>query len=241
MRALLPRSVFALTRAIWTRCNELALNIETMSQSTAPAEGSEPKRPWYRAEFSPRTKHDDGTCYHSPDYWYVYGIVRGLKPGPEDVFYDIGSGKGRVICVMARKQVRKCVGVELFEPLCETARWNAKRLRGRRSPIEIICEDAAKADLSDGTVYFMYNPFGPDTMREVLRNIEASLLTNPRRITVVYYNALLEALLDEQSWLGKYSGFSLGNGARVSIWRNRPVAKTVSASGTCPAESLPAS
>src|SRR5258708_3924112 len=112
----------AVIRAIWTKCNELALNIETMAQSTATNEGSNPKRPWYRAECSPRAKHDDGTCYHSPNYWFVYKAMRALTPGPDDVFYDLGAGKGRIVCVMSRKRVRKCVGIELFESLCETAR-----------------------------------------------------------------------------------------------------------------------
>jgi SAM-dependent methyltransferase len=222
--------VVALIRVIWTKCNELALNIETMAQSTTTTGGLTSKRPWYRAEFSQRAKHDDGNCYHSPDYWYIYKIGRVLKPGPEDIFYDLGSGKGRIICVMARRQVRKCIGVELFESLCEKARRNVEHVRGRRSPVEIVCEDAAKANLSDGTIYFMYNPFGIETMRDVLYNIQLSLLKNPRRVTIVYHNALLEAVLDEQSWLEKLSCFSLGNGARVTIWANRRGANPVSSS-----------
>ena len=30
-------------------------------------------------------------------------------------------------------------------------------MRGRKAPIEIVCEDAVHADLSDGTVYCMFN------------------------------------------------------------------------------------
>jgi precorrin-6B methylase 2 len=238
LQTLLLRDVLARTRAIWTECNELALNIETRARATDPTEGSKPGRPWYRAELSQSAKHDDGNCYQSPDYWYVYRVARLLNPGPEDVFYDLGSGKGRIVCVMARKRMRKCVGVELNERLCETARRNGGRVRGRHSPIEIICADVANADLSDGTIYFMYNPFGSDTMREVLKSIEISLWKNPRRVTIVYHNALLEALLDEQSWLEKSNCFSLANGARVSIWKNIPEVNAVSAVGICTREHL---
>lgn len=164
--------------------------------------------------------YDDGIVYASPDYWYVYRIARMLKPGPEDVFYDLGSGKGRILCVMARKCLQKCVGVELFEPLCETARRNAERLRGRKSSVEVTCEDAAKADVSDGTIYFMFNPFGPETMRDVLGNIESSLSKNPRHITIVYHNAVYEAVLEESSWLERYQSFQTVSGMRTSFWRN---------------------
>ena len=80
----------------------------------------------------------------------------------------------------------------------------------------------------------LYNPFGLGYDARSSHNIGTPLLKNPRRITIVYHNALLEAVLDEQNWLKKHSCFSLGNGARVSIWRNRLEANPVSASGTCP-------
>lgn len=209
-------------RPLWTSCNELALNIET-TPSSAPSTGNSNRdRAWWRAEFSSQAKHDDGTTYASPDYLYLYKIARILNPSPEDVFYDLGSGKGRMLCVMARKRLRKCVGIELFEPLCQMARRNALRLRGRKSPIEILCEDAAKANLSDGTIYFMFNPFGIDTMRDVLDHIEKSLSENPRHVSIVYHNAFHETALTERSWLEKCRSFKSLQGAAVSIWRNRP-------------------
>ena len=217
---LLRRLVTAV-KPLWTECNELILNIETQESHRVLGVASNSSRPWWRAEFSEKAVHDDGTSYGSPDYWYVRKIVRIAKPGPADVVYDLGSGKGRILCVLARKRVRKCVGVELFEPLCEMARKNAARLRGRKSPIEVICDDAAKADLSEGTIYFMFNPFGPATMRDVIGNIHTSLLYNPRTITVVYYNALYEPVLEAGGWLERYYHFDTAGGLRVSFWRNR--------------------
>jgi precorrin-6B methylase 2 len=87
------------------------------------------------------------------------------------VFYDIGSGMGRIVCAAARKRLRKCTGVEMSEPLCQIARCNAMKLRGRKAPIEIVCGDAPTADLGEGTIYFMFDPFGADTIRDTLENI----------------------------------------------------------------------
>jgi H2-forming N5,N10-methylenetetrahydromethanopterin dehydrogenase-like enzyme len=128
---------------------------------------------------------------------------------------------GRIVCDVARKRVRKCVGVELYEPLCEIAQRNSTRLRGKKSPIEIVCDDAARADLSQGTIYFMFNPFGAETMRDVIANIHESLSENPRAITICYYNAMYEPILAHGGWLEMYYNFTTAGGLRVSFWRNR--------------------
>jgi SAM-dependent methyltransferase len=211
-----------LIKTAWQEYNDRVLNIETGGQAQGRAVTSDPRRPWYLAAPSSGAKHDDGTAYQSPDYWYVYRIARLLEPTPQDVFYDLGSGKGRILCVMARRRLKRCIGIELFDSLCEVARANANRLRGRETSIEIRCEDAARANLADGTIYFMFNPFGAETMSDVLDNIEASLQENPRTITIVYHNAYLDALLEERSWLQKCYSFSTRNGAVVSFWKSRP-------------------
>src|SRR5580704_16649521 len=46
-------------------------------------------------------------------YYLLYRYFRGITLKPDDVFYDIGCGNGRVVCFIARKQVAKVVGVEL--------------------------------------------------------------------------------------------------------------------------------
>lgn len=207
---------------MWIKCNEFVLNIET-EPPRGPAPSSDSTRHWWEGDFSAKAAHNDNYNYACPDYWYVRKIVRLASPRPADVVYDLGSGMGRIVCDFARKRVRKCVGVELFGPLCEIARKNADRLRGRKSRIEIICDDAAKADLSDGTIYFMFNPFGPATMRDVIGNIQRSLSRNPRPITICYYNAMHEPVLEDGGWLEMYYHFHTAGGLRVSFWRNRHV------------------
>ena len=208
-------------KPMWTKCNEFVLNIQTEPPRDSTAISSDPTKRWWRGEFSAKAAHDDNYNYACPDYWYVRKIVKVASPSPTDVVYDVGSGMGRILCVFARQRVRKCVGVELFEPLCEIARKNADRLRGRKSPIEIICDDAARVDMSDGTIYLMFNPFGPETMRDVIENVQRSLSTNPRAITIVYYNALYESVLEVGSWLERYYDFHTAGGLRVSFWKNR--------------------
>jgi len=209
-----------LLRPLWTMLNEVVLNICTISPSTAASTPSDPTRPKWRGPFSQRAKHEDNLGYASPDYWYIRAMARRLKLAREDVFYDIGCGMGRVLCVVAGRRIRKCVGIELLEPLCEKARCNALRLRGRKAPIEIICADAATADLSEGTVYYLFNPFGEDTLRDFLANLETSISRDPRKVTVVYYNSAHESVLKESGWLNKSDEFNTLSGLRVTFWKS---------------------
>ncbi len=140
-----------------------------------------------------------------------------LKIGPEDVFYDIGCGKGRVLCVVARRPIQRVVGIEISESLCEKARENVDRLRGGLCSIEVVCADACDASLIDGTIYFLYNPFGVDTMRHVIDRIHSTLANNPRNIKVVYYNALHTDVLLNAGWLEKYASFLTKTEREVSF------------------------
>ncbi len=203
---------------VWTMLNEVVLNIRTMRPR--PAAGAPPLSSTTRGPFSPTAKHKDNLAYVPHDYWYVRAMARRLKLAREDVFYDIGCGMGRILCVVARRRIRKCVGIELLEPLCQQARRNGLRLRGRKAPIEIICADAARADLSEGTVYYLFNPFGKDTLRDFLANLETSISRDPRKVKVVYYNPIHESVLKASGWLTKFDEFSTWSGVRVTYWKS---------------------
>jgi SAM-dependent methyltransferase len=203
---------------VWTMLNEVVLNIRTMRPR--PAAGTPPLSSTTRGPFSPTAKHVDNLAYVPRDYWYVRAMARRLKLAREDVFYDIGCGMGRILCVVARRRIRKCVGIELLEPLCQKARCNALRLRGRKAPIEIICADAATADLSEGTVYYLFNPFGKDTLRDFLANLETSISRDPRKVKVVYYNPIHESVLQASGWLTKFDEFSTWSDVRVTFWKS---------------------
>lgn len=109
-----------------------------------------------------------------------------LSPEPEDVLYDLGCGKGRIVCWFARKTLKRCVGVEFDAHLSDEARANAASLAGRKTPIEIRTGDASLEDYSDATIITMYNPFGREVMQAVLEKLSVSLDLKPRRLQIIY-------------------------------------------------------
>lgn len=216
-RGDLLKDALSLLKPVWIQANERLLGIQTEPKNVLVPMGN---GLWWQKESGALSQYADGTHYASQDYWNVRKMIRTLKPGPEDVFYDIGSGLGRVVCVMARRPVRKCVGIELYQPLCEMARENAANLRGRRAPIEILCGDAASADLSEGTLYFLFHPFGERTMRSMLENIRQSLGKNPRTIRIAYCVPVLDSLFEQAGWLRKIHQIRLMGGYHASFWQN---------------------
>ena len=143
----------------------------------------------------------DSEVYQSRPYSRIWQFLRPLRFGPTDVFFDIGCGAGRVLCLVARKRISRCVGIELSRTLCDQAFKNAASLRGRRTPVEIVCVDAAFADYDHGTVYFLFNPFGPSTLEEVMKRIYQSIVRNPRNIRIVYLNPIAAHILESCRWL----------------------------------------
>jgi SAM-dependent methyltransferase len=132
-----------------------------------------------------------------------YGVLPLILQyvGAEDVFVDLGCGKGRVILFLAtRCRLRKIIGIEIVPELVQIARRNIAKLT-LLTPVDIIEGDASKADLSEGTVYFMFNPFGEETLLRVLDSIERSLDARPRKIRILYHVPEWAKVLDQTTWL----------------------------------------
>lgn len=213
------KRLLLLSERVWIKLVDLCLNINTVPDGRGGLGDS--SAPYMPTDIPSTRLYADNTPYASPNYLHLWRIRRLLKASPQDVLYDLGCGMGRVICVMARGPTRRCVGIELSPGLCEIARDNAGKLRRRKAVIEIVCGDAAAADLSAGTIYFMFNPFGTATMKQVLASIEVSRSDADRPIAIVYYNAVLAGLLDSCAWLRRIAAFRTFTGRSVIVWGNR--------------------
>jgi SAM-dependent methyltransferase len=168
------------------------------------------------------TDHPDSVHYASMGYSTIRTVLRHLDLRPSDVFVDIGSGKGRVLCCAARTPVRQVVGVELSEALCRQAKTNAERQRGRRAPIAVENMLADQFDYSAATVLFLFDPFGPATLAPVLKRIAED--TRGHEVRIAYANPTHDSVLQEQPWLHDRDFWPRGrNGVEhaVSFYRGR--------------------
>ena len=108
-------------------------------------------------------------------------------------FIDIGSGKGRVLLIAARFPFSRVVGFEHSEQMNEIAASNVRQFLKHYPdivPVELVSGDATRLPLPDGPLLiFLFNPFGPEAVRDFAASVKASYQQNPRKIICIYYNA----------------------------------------------------
>ena len=97
----------------------------------------------------------------------ILHIIEYLRP--TDVFIDLGSGLGEAVILVNLLTRRPATGIEIDPALCAHAHRRAEALR--LDAVTFINADARMADLSTGTVFFMYSPFRGALLRTVLRKL----------------------------------------------------------------------
>lgn len=117
-------------------------------------------------------------------------LVEQLALPKTGSFVDIGCGKGRVLMLAALAGFRNVVGLEFSPELCTIARHNWNRFQSH-TPTSTACEvlevDATQyAFQSDQTVFFLYDPFLPAILEQVIRRIGESLEAHPRKAWLIY-------------------------------------------------------
>jgi Histone methylation protein DOT1 len=140
-------------------------------------------------EYDPVHVHPERVRYEPSGWGFLARGLAGREVTRDDVFVDIGSGKGRVVCQAAQYPFRRVLGVEVSERLNEIARQNVDRILPRLAckHVELITEDAARFDIPDDvTVVYLYYPFTGETFSSVVDKLIASLDRRPRRLTVIY-------------------------------------------------------
>ncbi len=161
--------------------------------------------------------YGDAFKYEPTGYRTLNKIIKYLNLNKDDVFVDYGCGKGRVVFVAATQQLKKVIGVELDKNLADIAKLYIGKLKQNNTPIEILNMDALNFDPGEGTVFFLYNPFGYRSVNAILNKIKDSLITQPRGIRIVYANPAWRIVLDAQDWLEEEKNENMP----FYVWHNR--------------------
>jgi predicted RNA methylase len=157
------------------------------------------------------TKHP-GTFYVPTRARALRYFLNTCEFPPASVFVDLGCGKGQVLLVASRFAFKRVVGVEYTPELCNIATANVQAYRKRHRdavPIDVIEADAAEYEVKpDENVFYMYHPFGPDVVRQVVLNILSSVARCSRPVWIVYcrpmYGDVIENCSDEAGAPGAF-------------------------------------
>jgi predicted RNA methylase len=121
-------------------------------------------------------------------------------PFHQSTFVDFGCGKGATLVYASELGFKKLVGIEFSSKLAETALDNLKKLsdqNGAKVNFEIINTDAALFDIpSEADCFYFFNPFDGFILNKVLQNITRSLEIVPRKILIVYLNAIHHEVIE---------------------------------------------
>ncbi len=130
--------------------------------------------------------------YEGTDYRSLSEIMRKLRVREgEDVFLDLGAGKGRALIMAATRPFKRIIGVEISPQLAAVASQNLQRARKRLTCTDtsVVIGDATTFLVPDDvTIVFMFNPFRGEMLAQALQNVRSSLRRSPRALRVVFVN-----------------------------------------------------
>ena len=97
---------------------------------------------------------------------HILHLIAAATVTEEDVFVDLGSGLGHVPLLVSMITGASSLGIEMQPAYVLSARECAQSLQLSR--VQFIAQDAREADLSRGTVFYLYSPFKGSILADVL-------------------------------------------------------------------------
>jgi len=137
---------------------------------------------------------------------HIFDLIRRTQLTAQDVFVDLGSGLGHVPLLVAICTDARAIGIELEPAYVECARRSAEALRLTNATF--LTQDARVADLSSGTVFYLYTPFCGAILRVVLDQLR--LIATTRDIRVCTFGPCT-AIVAAEPWLTQDSLTAYGD------------------------------
>ena len=126
----------------------------------------------------------------------IFSLINLTALTSDDVFVDIGSGLGHVPLMVSICTESRSLGIEVEQTYVGRAQECARRLNLNR--VAFIQQDAREADLSEGTVFYLYTPFIGSILKTMLRRLRCEAAA--RQIRICSYGPCTSAIAEE-SWL----------------------------------------
>ena len=111
---------------------------------------------------------------------HIFALITGASISASDVLIDLGSGLGHVPMLVSACTGARSIGVELEPSFVACARQCADRLN--LSKVSFHEEDARRADLSSGTVFYLYTPFTGSILQAVMNSLRKRAEVRPIKI-----------------------------------------------------------
>jgi SAM-dependent methyltransferase len=152
-----------------------------------------------------------GRAYQPSDPLTFHEIMQQLPIDfREFAFLDLGSGKGRALLMASDYPFRRIIGVELLPELHAIAQDNVRKYSSERQHcrnFELHCSDARRFALPpEPLIVFIFDPFPPEILRDVIARVDQSVREAPRKVFVIYQSPVSEDVIAEFAALRKIAG-----------------------------------
>jgi Histone methylation protein DOT1 len=166
---------------------------------------NEPREPdLYRPEMVP---------YQPTPVRHILHLIAASLLSEDDVFVDLGSGLGHVPLLVSMLAGVRSVGIEVQAAYVASAQECAESLRLGR--VRFVAEDARAADLSGGTVFYLYSPFLGSMLTDVLSMLRRESM---RRFIKICSLGPCTSTVANETWLKTSSLPSTG---RIAVFSSR--------------------
>ncbi len=144
---------------------------------------------------------------------HIFDLIRRVALTERDVLTDLGSGLGHVSLLASICSKARCVGIELEPAYIHCARQSAEGLN--LTNVTFVQEDARTADLSAGTVFYLYTPFSGSILRAVLDTLRHEASKRPIRVCTY---GPCSPTVAEEPWLEAADPPAID---RIAVFRSR--------------------
>ena len=111
---------------------------------------------------------------------HILHLIAAAMVTEDDVVVDLGSGLGHVPLLVSMMTGAQSLGIEMQPAYVVSARECAQNLQLSR--VQFIARDARDADLSRGTVFYLYSPFKGSILADVLSALRRESMHKPIKI-----------------------------------------------------------
>jgi len=137
----------------------------------------------------------DMVFYQPTPARHIFDLIGLTNLTKQDVLIDLGSGLGHVPLLVSICTNARCVGIEFQAGYVACSRYAARQLNLNA---KFLQQDVRAADLSGGTVFYLYTPFTGSMLRDVLGRLR---LEGMRREIRICTFGPCTATIAEEPWL----------------------------------------
>jgi len=144
-----------------------------------------------------------GILYVPSPVWSSRKLFSKLSIPTNSILVDFGCGKGRVLMIASEFGFKKVKGVDFSSDLCKIAINNCNKYKeknGNNTEYQIFESDVVEYNIKgDENFFYLYNPFDDKVLDQVLNNIILSITENPRRVWIIYREAIYHNLIQDKN------------------------------------------